>query len=166
MFAVLIYTVPREAKDPFALLSRMTFLPVVTPYMQSTSQWQLWNLFAPNPLQVVTAYQLDVDRGHGWEFLTVMRPGTYPWWRNATYYKLFGNILDMNDRSKDHVKIRFVQLQCDTFHLPAATPIRLTYSYYTVPDPGSPQSIAWWRSFVPQWQTVEGLETTCPTPTL
>ena len=166
MFAVLIYTVPRIATDSFAVLSRTAFLPFVTPYMHTTSQWQLWDLFAPDPLRRVTTYRIDVNRGNGWEELVDMHPGTYPWWQHAVRFKFFGNVLDPFDHARDKVKIRYMQLQCGIFHVPPGTPLRLSYRYYFLPDLTSSQSTTQWQRFIPQWYNVDGLETTCPAPVL
>jgi hypothetical protein len=64
------------------------------------------------------------------------------------------------------VKIHYVQLQCEKYNLPPATPIRLNYRFYILPLLTEAQSSEWWRQWKPQWQEAYGLETTCPTPTL
>ena len=59
-FAVLVYSVPRVAADPISTWTRRRLVPVVGPYMFLTSQWQLWNLFAPDPTRLVTIDRIDV----------------------------------------------------------------------------------------------------------
>jgi hypothetical protein len=153
MMSVLIYSIPRDIKNPL--------LPIVSPYMWITSQWQLWNLFAPDPLRRVTAYEVDVRQGNIWQLLTTIDAQTYPWWRHAAQWKLIGNVLDPYAKREEPAK-RFLQSLCAPFHVAAGTRLRVQYDTYVIPLITTPQSRAWWEQWQPKTESSVGIETTCP----
>ena len=92
-FAVLAFSVPRVARDPVSAWARGGLLPIVAPYMFITSQWQLWDLFAPDPPRLVAAYRTEVGSQDGWRELTTVRPGTFSIWRHNARFQLMRNLL-------------------------------------------------------------------------
>jgi hypothetical protein len=162
MFAVAVYSIPRDAKDVFAQWSRIDLLPRVTPYMLITSQWQLWNIFAPDPLRRVTTYRIDIRTTEGWTTLTTVGPGSFSIFRHATHMKLLGNTLDEFKDNRAPIAGRYLHLLCAGHALPAGTPIRLFYDVYVIPFLTEPQTAGWWRMWKPEHSSSLGFTTTCP----
>ncbi len=160
-FAVAIYSIPRDARDPFATLGMRTLLPIVTPYMLVTSQWQLWNVFAPDPQRRVTFYHIQVQREGRWERLLTLNDDTYSLWRHATQFKMLGNVLVEHNKSKEPLTQSYLQYICRQHGIPTGTPILLAYEYYLLPYHQKPRGATWWKQWEPQRETYAGLTTTC-----
>lgn len=160
-FSVAVYTVPREAKDPFATIMRDRLLRIVSPYMLITSQWQLWNLFAPDPMRRVTFYTVQIRRGERWERLASIRPGTFSGLRHATQFKMLGNTLEENNEGKKPLVDSYLQYLCKRHRLDAGTPIILVYEFYIIPYNNRRQSVAWWRQWEPSLSSQVGHSTSC-----
>ena len=166
MSAVAIYTIPRESTDRVSIWAREKLLPKVTPYMLQTSQWQLWNLFAPNPLRRVTYYALDTWENGAWQEHTVIRPGTYPFWSHAWHFKMLLALWEENRVDLLPVSEHLAQLQCERFGIAPGQRMRLRYEITVVPYFPAPVGIAAWKQWQPQWENITALETTCPTKSL
>jgi hypothetical protein len=162
MFAVAIYSTPRDAKDDAAQWIMADLIPIVRPYMMLTSQWQLWNLFAPDPLRRVTSYRFEVKHNNRWRELTTIHTGTYSIWRHSANFKLLGNIIGEFEKNRSPVAGRFMHLLCKEYALPATTQIRLKYVYYIIPKNESPASRAWWDAWEPRPASYVGYTTSCP----
>ena len=161
-FAVLVYSVPRVAADPISTWTRRHLVPVVGPYMFLTSQWQLWDMFAPDPTRLVSAYRIEVEAGDRWRELTTVEPGTYSIWRHAARFKLFGNVLRDGVPVNRPAAERFLQLICAERNVPAGTAIRLTYLHYLIPAHARRESRAWWRAWRPLPVLRPATRTSCP----
>jgi len=161
-FAVAIYSTPREAEDPFALWARLDLIPIVSPYMLMTSQWQLWNLFSPDPLRRVTFYKVDTWDGSQWNELVTYKPGSFSSWRHSTQFKLFSNMLNEFEKNRAPLAGRFLHLLCAEKGIAPETKIRLQYVYYVIPYHTKRESRAWWNAWEPTFSTYTGFETTCP----
>lgn len=160
MFSVFVYAIPREAADNFSIATRSVLLPIVSPYMLSTSQWQLWNLFAPDPLRRVDFYRIESFQHGAWFPLTTIQPGSYPWWRHPFYFKMFVNVFNEFDSSTNPAKVRLLQLlACEPYHLSKGTQVRLVYEYYVIP--AGPTN---WNAWKPSLANDSGPVTTCPAP--
>lgn len=160
--AVAIYTVPRDAKDQFAVFTRTYLLPRVTPYMQMTSQWQLWNIFSPDPLRRVTFYRVETMSPEAeWRELFTVQPGYYSIWRHATQFKLMSNMLDEYGKNRAPLAINYLRLKCDEFGIPAGTRIRLRYVVYVVPYHEKRESAEWWNNWKPEAEFRPGFQTIC-----
>lgn len=162
MFAVSVYSIPRDAKDMYATWSRQVLLPKVTPYMLITSQWQLWNLFSPDPLRRVTFYRIETETNGDWYELTTIQPGTFSAWRHATWFKLLGNIWNEFDEPKSPLAGRMLHLLCKEHNVQEHTPIRLVYEYYVIPQHQKRESATWWNAWKPQTSSYIGFTTECP----
>jgi hypothetical protein len=158
--AVAIYTVPAEAQDPASRWTREHLAPVVRRYLLATSQWQLWNLFSPDPLRRVVRYAIETRTGDQWVPLALLNERTIPWWRDADELKILRRLEEQEDRWVQ-LRKRYVHEYCTL--LPPGTPLRLTYQYYILPKLEVPMSLSWWRRYRPQRQPTTGIETTCPT---
>src|SRR5687768_11713294 len=72
MFAVVVYALPHDADDRLNTWIRSELKPIVRPYILLTSQWQQWNLFSPDPLRRVTAYDIQRNDREGWTTIKVI----------------------------------------------------------------------------------------------
>ncbi len=162
MFCVLVFSLPREAQDPVSRWSRTHLVPLTTPYMWMTSQWQLWNLFAPEPMRRVTYYTVDrFDQGT-WKHIVTLNPSSFPWWRRHTQYKLFVNAVEEWNKTNRPVGERVIQQVCVTEKLPPHTALRLTYTYTIIPQIMKPETSAWWNVWRPEWFSHTAFITRCP----
>lgn len=121
--AIGIFAIPREANDSFARLSRITLLPVVSPYVWLTGQWQQWNLFSPNPDAQSKDYVFEWFDGQNWQQLTSLHRGSYSILRHATRFKLLRNLFLPYGQSD--LAARYLQSLCQPFDLAPGTPIRV-----------------------------------------
>ena len=161
-FAVLTFSIPRVASDPISVWTRAHLLPLVAPYMFVTSQWQLWDLFAPDPPRLVTAYRVEVGSGEEWRELTTVRPGTYPVWRHNARFQLMRNLLRDGAPTSPPAEARWLHLHCGEHDLPPGTPVRLTYEHYLIPAHERRASRAWWSAWRPEPLEHAASATSCP----
>ncbi len=162
MFAVAVTSIPRTAKDAFSVATRQTLLPFVTPYLQITSQWQLWDLFAPDPLRRVTLYGIEVNRNDRWEEIAIIKPGTYAFTHHATYFKYLIHVMDSNNASLDAAKERFLHLQCQEHDIAPSTQVRLVLYAVILPWNTSPVTPSFWKDWRPSIQQTIEMAALCP----
>lgn len=163
--AIAIYAIPSIANDPISMFLRLNIGPVVRPYILWTSQWQQWNLFAPDPLRRVTHYHLQrFDPIHDtWSDTAVFQPGSFLWWKHATRFKILDRIFDLEEGDrKILLQKHFLAKMCAEFALPSGTSLRMLFRYYIIPNTPELTSFSWWRSWQPSWYTIEGTQTVCP----
>ena len=161
-FSVAVYATPRESTDRFSMSVRHTLIPVIRPYLLLTSQWQLWNLFAPNPLRRVTVYRIDVEDAAGWRERETVKPGTFSVFRHATQFKMLGNLFDDPGEQTRHLADRFLHLTCRDAQIAPGTPIRLQLLSTVIPKPLKPMPPQWWNQWEPVYAPREHFETVCP----
>jgi hypothetical protein len=164
MFAVAVYSVPRDSKDVFGLWAQIDLIPLVSPYMFVTSQWQLWNIFSPDPLRRVTSYRIEIRENERWRELITIEPDAYSIFRHSTRLKLMLNILDEFKNDRAPYAGRFMHLLCADYKLEQGTPIRLIYHWYVLPQLAELRSRAWWEQWSSALRPVDtlGFTTTCP----
>lgn len=163
MCAVLVFATPRAATDSFAKASQQFLLPLVMPYMYTTSQWQLWDLFAPDPLRQIALYRIerqDADGGE-WKEVITYKPGTFHWWQHASYFKYFSNVLNTSSEIMDPAKEEFLQFACTGNHIPPATPVRLVLYTTVLPWLLTPVSADYWNSWTPEWTRTISMLSIC-----
>lgn len=161
MAAIFAYSIPGESsiKQKVRILD-----PLVRPYLLATSQWQLWNLFSPDPLRRVSEYRIETFTQNQWTPLTTLHPGSFPWWRHAAQFKMLDRILDL-DRNLIPLQERYLAHLCQVFAIPSQTLIRFTYAYYVIPNIEDILRTDWWESWSPPWESVAGITIVCPSAT-
>lgn len=159
MFAVLVFAIPRESRDSFSMNVRAVLLPVVTPYMYTTSQWQLWNVFAPDPLQRITLYRVEEQTADGWSVVDTIKPGSYAWWRHANYFKYTENVLGS---SNEGAQAQFLIQECTQRNIAPHTLLRLSQYSSTIPTPPHPGSMAFWNAWTTEWEQFVLVTASCP----
>lgn len=162
MFAVAFYSIPREAKDAFSQWTRADILPMISPYMYITSQWQLWNIFSPDPLRRVTTYRMEVRESNTWRELVTIGPDSYSFFRHATRMKLMGNMLDEFADNRRPIAGRYLMLLCEEHGIEAGTPVRLHYDAYVLPLLTKPETPQWWSTWQRAYESRVGFTITCP----
>jgi hypothetical protein len=160
--AIVIYATPRDDTQAVTRFINGKPLAFVTPYLLVTSQWQLWNIFAPEPIRRVTSYRTDIQVNGEWKELTAVRPGTLSVWRHSTLFKLYGNILSETSDNREVAADRYMHLQCEEFNLEPETPMRVSYEVYVIPKHDEPKSRAWWDAWKPEIEEREAFYTECP----
>lgn len=163
MFAVGITSIPRSAKDDFSVASRR-ILPFVSPYLQTTSQWQLWDLFAPDPLRRVTLYRIEAQTNGEWTEIATIKPGTYSVLEHAVFFKYFINVLNASGDSMTKAKEQFLSIQCKEHQLHGGTPIRLTLLATVIPYLAKPAPADMWTQWTPSFERTIEATTLCPFP--
>jgi hypothetical protein len=160
--AVVVYSIPRPAGDRVSAWIRGRVLPLVAPYMFVTSQWQLWNMFAPDPPRLVTAYRTDVGSATGWRELVTIQPGSFPVWRHNARFQLMRNLLRDGVAGRESAVERYLHLHCEEHGLAPATPVRLTYIHYLIPVRERRDSRAGLDGWRPDLVEHPTLVTACP----
>ena len=143
MTAVFLFAAP---SDKLAVLdaAKGAAMPVVRPYMLALSQWQQWNLFAPDPLRRVTTYRIDRLRDGRWELVQRIGPGTFPWHRHASWFKYFTGIIDDDGERMRPVQERFLELSCARLGMLPDTQLRLTLERRVLPHHEEVADVSWW----------------------
>jgi len=149
MAAVLAFSIPTVQGDPVSAYVRDTLRPTVAPYLLLTSQWQQWDLFAPDPLRAVTTFAIDREDGARWKEVFEIEPGTFPWWRHATYAKLLPALLDKERNDFDVFRERFLQMMCADLDLPEGALVRMRENKYVIPYLEAHASADWWKQWKP-----------------
>lgn len=161
MFAVAVFTTPRIAKDSFATFSINYLIPRVAPYLQMTSQWQLWDLFAPDPLRRITGYRIEKEVNGTWQTVTEIDASTYPWYQHSTRFKYYINVLEGSD-DVNAAKRQFLALQCNEWKLPADTHVRILYRIWIIPHLTSIPVPGYWKQWAPNVEEKIGPSILCP----
>jgi len=163
MAAVFLYVLPSASKNPSVKWLRKNYTKSVRPYMLVTSQWQQWNLFAPDPLRRVTHYIIDQEDPTtftGWSTLIRYQPGSFPWYRHASNFKVLDRIFDYKDRKRP-LQERYIQTSWEKFNLPPGTKLRMRYLYYVIPKKKEILKTSFWQEWEPTWNEKVGITTRC-----
>lgn len=157
--AVALFSIPTEAVDPVSTPLKEYAKPIVRPYMLATSQWQLWNLFSPDPLRRVTFHGIEIQDGEKWRMVANMAPNALPWWRDSDELKLLRNLEDTVNEGAQF-RERYLQMFCEEHRLPSGLPIRLA-TIQTVIDLPPDSSIAFWKTQLLHWSPIFPTVTSC-----
>ncbi len=144
MAAVLAFSVPSAASGWPASFLRDTVNPQLGPYLLMTSQWQEWNLFAPDPQRQVRTFAVDAEDGVRWKTVASFGPGAFPWWRHATYAKLLPAALMKERLDYDVFRERFLQILCNDLGLAPNVMVRLRENMKMIPYTDTHQTDTWW----------------------
>lgn len=132
---------------------------IFRPYILTTSQWQRWNLFSPDPLRRVIQMTIEQQINGQWETVAVINEHTVGFWRRATELK---TVRRMEDEDYQPLQERYVHVFCKTESIPVGTPMRLRKQWFVIPKHETMHSQQWWNNWQPEWNNDVLLETTCP----
>ena len=159
--AVALYSLPPDAKNPLIVSLRNNGMRIFRPYVLLTSQWQQWNLFAPDPLRRVVRYFVEIRIDDRWETFAVLDSRTIAWWRDGDELKMLRR-MEEGEEHWNPVRRRYLELFCMERNLTPGTPIRMVYDFHVIPATGSPLPLAWWRDWTPERRSRIGAEAFCP----
>lgn len=138
---------------------RQKTISSVRGYIMTTSQWQQWNLFSPDPLRRVSRYRVQLQENSQWQ--------EAPWLDEGLSYHRKANITKTLRRLEDQgtgspILQQYLALSCRKQGAPPGTTIRLQRAYYILPFPPQPLRFAEWRSYQPEWNGDTMAERFCP----
>ena len=160
MAAVFLYSIPIVNSNPLLRLRTATF-PYTSPYLFATSQWQQWNLFAPDPLRAVTDYTVEREDHSNWTYVTTLAAENIPWLRKATYGKLLPAILNDNAKLKP-IQELFLDTQCHPLGLLPGTHVRLLSRVTVIPYAPTTKLLTNVVNWHPTWTEKTLVDSFCP----
>lgn len=164
MIAVGLYALPTDARDPVTRWMTRTLRGHVVPYMLITSQWQQWNLFAPNPLRRIVFYRIETrnadDDDDAWSYVTSINASTYGRWRHAVRFKLLGQVLE-EQTNRPEIAARAARILCREVALQPDAMIRIWHDIAIVPSLYPSPSKAWWNTWTPHFERSLAIDTSC-----
>jgi hypothetical protein len=160
MTAVAAYSISTDWKIAPLTYVRNTTVPRVRGYLLTTSQWQQWNLFSPDPLRRVSRYRVQAKKGNGeWQEAAWLDEGL-SYHRKANITKTLRRLEEQGHNSA--ILLRFLSIACKERELPPGMLIRVQRSYYVLPNPPRPLRLAEWRAYEPEWTVDTMAERPCP----
>lgn len=161
MFAVAIYIIPDEADGTIPAFLKTEILPYVRPYILMTSQWQQWNIFAPDPIRRVSFYEIDVLQNGRWEAGLRIDRSTYSWRNRAKEFK----IIRRTNENGDEAAKNYLTSLCRDGTFGEGTTVRMVEDFYVLPTGKELTSMDGWSHFTPIHEGKELATITC-TPSL
>lgn len=129
MTGVLAMTIPRESTAWPAVFLRDSVRHYTDPYLFWTSQWQYWNLFAPNPTNWITEHRLDAFIDGEWKVISVIGPETMREWNRSDELKMQERLEDEN---QEEMRLRYLMDACVRMGVPPGTSVRLVFRTRTL----------------------------------
>lgn len=161
MAAIGVYTIPGEARDSVSRWLMDNAVPRVSHYVLLTSQWQQWNLFAPNPLRRIVFYRVETQEPDGtWATVAHLDRHYYSGWRHAVRFKLLGQALEENTERPELAE-RAAQVFCRELGLRPGAGVRVWHEVAVVPYEFPSPSKAWWDAWEPQFADDLAIDTSC-----
>lgn len=163
MAAVTYYALPGQGTNWIPRPVHEAIQANIQPYLFTLSQWQIWNLFAPDPLRRVSEYHVDAyDVASGtWQRLDTIKPGRFPVWRHTGRFKVYADLLE-GDAQLHPIVESFLHGYCQRNALQQNTLVRLQVAVYVLPKDGKHHTIEWWKSYVPDYSVLKEHSTRCP----
>lgn len=148
MAAVGTYALPEDAEDRVTVWIKSHTGPIVRPYLFTTSQWQQWNLFSPDPIRRVSFYSITVDTPTAPPESVYLDHEHLPWWRDGDELKILRRMED-GAFQWEGLRMRYLEIFCEENRLPPRTAVTLSARGYVIPRPAVPMSTAYWHSIGP-----------------
>lgn len=152
MAAVAFYALPPGGQALFPQSVRSWLGERVRPYVFTLSQWQQWNIFAPDPLRRVSRYVVETqaDAGSPWTRVEdLLPPGRFSPFEHSMRMKFYGELFEQDGR--EPLVERFLQRYCA--NLPPGSIVRARTNIIVLPKDGRTHSPAWWRAWRPTPRT-------------
>lgn len=103
---------------------------ITAPYVFSLSQWQYWNIFAPDPLQRSSTYDIDLLAENGtWLTMHRIDYDRLRWNERAKEFKILENLED----NWQTLVPSYLQTFCTSLHLLDGNTIRLMATSFVLP---------------------------------
>lgn len=137
-FAVATYAIPISTQSVFARSVRNISVTMTRGYVLSLSQWQQWNLFAPDPMRRVPSYEVQRQDVGQWLTIASINPDSFSWAHQATRYKLLIGMLEQDQETYSPLMVEhFLRNYCAPNSLNSGTNLRLVYRPYVVSQPAN-----------------------------
>lgn len=161
MAAVGVFSLPTDAKDNVTRWIRESAAPHIRPYVLVTSQWQQWNLFAPNPLRRIVFYRIEKQNLAGeWAYVDSINHTSYSPWRHSVRFKLYSQALEEHT-TRPELTERAAQVLCDEYGIDDGTNVRLWHELTIVPYVRPSPGTSWWNTWIPQFESTLAIDTAC-----
>jgi hypothetical protein len=161
MTAIAVFSLPTDANDRVTQWIRYNTASAFSPYVFQTSQWQQWNLFAPNPLRRIVFYRIDTKTQDGdWMRVTTIDSTTYGLWRHTTRFKLLSLAIEEQTR-RPALTERAAQVLCTEYGFIPGERIRIWHEIAIVPSITPSPNKTWWDSWIPQFEQTLAIDTVC-----
>ncbi len=157
MFSVLIFIIPDEVRTKPIRWTIDASMPYVRPYMYVTSQWQKWNIFSPDPIRRVSAYELQIEQNGVWQRHALFRGQSMQWQFRTKELKILRQLED----SKQIVPL-YLADYCRTGKAPANARLKLKAISYVIPTKKELEEQGGWPSMKRNYWTTDLGEYTCP----
>lgn len=143
-FPVLSYWLPGIANLPWMHGVINPIKQATSPYVLITSQWQIWDIFSPNPLRRVSMHRIDARMPDGrWETVRQLDPLSIPWPIRVKELKILGRLEE--DGWRNAVPT-YLAAHCSMEHL-SAMDIRLHVVRYVIPLPAEARAGGGWAGW-------------------
>ncbi len=159
MTAVAVYIIPDEAKDPVTPKLEEVILPAARPYLLMTSQWQKWNIFSPDPLRRVSAYDIEVNEEGRWRTVKRLEYRLLPWWHRAKELKILRRVEEAGEKAGK----AYLEGMCREGAVPRGALVRLQIDAYVLPMKQELEDAGGWEEWKPERRVSTLAETYCPT---
>lgn len=97
-----------------------------SPYVLALSQWQQWNLFAPDPIRRVSEYSIDRDVKGVWTLTTLIDPKAHAFYEYSKLMKVLGRL----ETTHSALVEPFLRFYCDE----SGARLRLRIDSYILPS--------------------------------
>lgn len=149
MTAIAVFLLP--ATSP----AMRTLKRITSPYVLMTSQWQKWDIFAPNPLRRVSVYRIEAGAEGVPRVLAVLNPTNFPWYEQVKDMK----ILYRFQEGWRALVPAYLRAWCKE-HAVNAPFVRLRATHYVIPLRSEAIRKGWGERFQQHTEEVIG-ETSC-----
>lgn len=129
------------------------------PYILTTSQWQRWNLFSPDPLRRVIEMDIDQYINEQWAKVHTVNEHNVGWWQRAPELKTMRR---MESDNKLPLRKRYIEDYCRIHDIPEGTRMRMRKRWFVIPKHTKTQSKEWWNVWEPNWNEKIDFEVPCP----
>lgn len=107
MFAVASFIIPLSYPGGMGIVGQRLH-DLSAPYVLSLSQWQQWNLFAPDPIRRVSQYTIDTEVTGAWTATQLIDPSSRPFYEYAKLMKVLGRL----ETTHSALVAPFLRFQC------------------------------------------------------
>lgn len=161
MIGVGVFSLPVDSKNVVKEWMFAHVAPITRPYMLITSQWQQWNLFAPNPLRRIVFYRIERENIDGeWAYVDSINQTSFTPWRHSVRFKLYSQVLE-EDTSRPELAEQAAQVLCDEYGMEDGTHIRIWHELTIIPYVRPSPDMAWWNQWIPHFDDSLAVDTTC-----
>ena len=158
MIAITIYSVPEFPQTSLTDYIRNELKPHVKPYILSTSQWQSWSMFSPNPVLGMGEFGIDVYEDGEWIERDTIDYRSLPWWRRAKELKITRRLFLEN---REPIRKEYIKQYCRQWNPEEGTQLRMRVRKAYIPRITIAKSMSWWSEWKPHWKERVDVSVSC-----